>query len=192
MKTDSINEKPRKETTTRTRAREAELAEQLPLGITNNCDQTNPECDMTLMAKTGAEQATLAEFRRWYWGSFYPTYGPALGWTQEDGERVESRFFSEWKRGQFDNASPIPMEDRPEIVSPVGADDEKATTPAGRPGWGSSRTALGIGSPLTWEVDVDERALADFRRPKYNADVDAYNDRLRAKALSDQTGKESL
>jgi hypothetical protein len=45
---------------------------------------------------------------------------------------------------------------------------------------------------LTWEVDVDERALADFRRSKYNADVDAYNDRLRAKALSDQTGKESL
>jgi hypothetical protein len=187
-----IDEQQRKETATHARAREAELAEQLSLGMTNCCDQTNQECDMDTMAKTGAEQAALAEFRTWYWTKFYPTYGPALGWTQEDGERVESRFFSEWKRGQFDDASPIPMEDRPEIVSPVGADDEKATTPTGRPGWGASRTALGTGSPLTWEVDVDERALADFRRPKYNADVDAYNDRLRAKALSDQIGKEDL
>jgi len=189
---DSIEEKDRTETTTRARAREAELAEQLPLGITNNCDQTNQECDMDTMAKTGAEQAALAEFRTWYWTKFYPTYGPALGWTQEDGERVESRFFSEWKRGQFDDGPSIPMEERQEVGPTTVADDEKATVATGRPGWGASRTALGTGSPLTWEVDVDERALADFRRPKYNADVDAYNDRLRAKALSDQTGKGGL
>jgi hypothetical protein len=147
---------------------------------------------MNSMLKNGDEQAVVAEFKAWFWGSFYPTYGPALGWTQEDGERVESRFFSEWKRGQFDDGPSIPTEERQEVGPTTVEADEKATTPAGRPGWGASLTALGTGSPLTWEVDVDERALADFRRPKYNADVDAYNNRLRAKALSDQIGKESL
>ncbi|MGE4194721.1 MAG: hypothetical protein AB7E51_15145 [Pseudodesulfovibrio sp.] len=54
------------------------------------------------------------------------------------------------------------------------------TIGTGRAAWGSSGVALGSGSPVDWEVDVDERGRSDVRASKYNSNVTAYNYRTGA------------
>jgi len=65
------------------------------------------------------------------------------------------------------------------------------TIGTGRAAWGGSGVALGSGSPVDWEVDVDERARADVRTSKYNSAVKAYNYRANA-SLAEYQGNQAV
>lgn len=50
----------------------------------------------------------------------------------------------------------------------------------GRTTYAAGNVQLGSGSPVTWEVDLAERAAADKRMSKYNAAVEAWGYRTNA------------
>jgi hypothetical protein len=63
---------------------------------------------------------------------------------------------------------------------------------AGRAGWGASGVQLGSGSPLDWEVDLDERARADDRMSHYNTEQEKWGYRNNAIGMREQAGLSRL
>ena len=57
---------------------------------------------------------------------------------------------------------------------------EESMKGQGRTTYAAGNVQLGSGSPVTWEVDLAERAAADKRMSKYNAAVEAWGYRTNA------------
>lgn len=51
---------------------------------------------------------------------------------------------------------------------------------AGQTNYAAGNVQLGSGSPLDWEVDVSERQAADDRMTEYNAEVEAWGEKVKA------------